>query len=337
VHPVLRSIAIASALCPLLSPRANADDCGAADDLILDIKTTVKLGEVVDINLSAHINGIALLLMSDGQGPFNAGGYGTLCVDFPALNAMLIPLDSTGHATVQCEVPCDKDLVGSTFYFQFLCCHPKGHSNQVAVTVEDEICDSGDFFTYTPGAWGAPCNGGNAGCIRDDCFDDVFPNGLVIGDQDGPDADDDYAALFTSSLAIENYLPDGGKKGLLDQDYTDPTATSGGNFANQLVSVKLVMGFDDSGCLDDLKNRDDLKLGDLVFVSGVDADLFGMSVRDLVDLSDAVISGALGAGPYDLDGDTVGDVTLTDLMNALAAVNTNFDNGTQNNGILGLP
>jgi len=37
------------------------------------------------------------------------------------------------------------------------------------------------FKTFTPGAWGAPCNGGNAGCYRDAHFAAAFPNGLTIG------------------------------------------------------------------------------------------------------------------------------------------------------------
>jgi hypothetical protein len=68
----------------------------------------------------------------------------------------------------------------------------------------------------------------------------------------------------------------------------------------------------------------------------VDADLLGFSVRDLIDLADEVLSGALGPGPFDFDGDGLADVTVSDVSDALDVFNQNFDNGTQNNGNLGL-
>src|SRR5262249_20373263 len=45
---------------------------------------------------------------------------------------------------------------------------------------------TGDFETFTQGGWGAICHGGNPGCLRDAHFDEVFPDGLVLGDPDGP-------------------------------------------------------------------------------------------------------------------------------------------------------
>ena len=108
-------------------------------------------------------------------------------------------------------------------------------------------------------------------------------------------------------------------------------------FAGQLVAARLNVGFDDAGVFDGGKCRPDLKLGDLVFVAGVDADLLGWSVRDLLDLCDAAISGSLGAGPFDLDGNLTGDVTFGDLNNALDALNRNFEGCTNDLGYLGIP
>lgn len=75
---------------------------------------------------------------------------------------------------------------------------------------------------------------------------------------------------------------------------------------------------------------------DLVFVAGVHQKLLGWTVRDLIDLADQAIACALGAGPFDIDGDQIGDVTYADLNDALDAFNRNFDNCSSNLGYLGL-
>ena len=99
-------------------------------------------------------------------------------------------------------------------------------------------------------------------------------------------------------------------------------------FGGQLLAAKLNVGFDDVGAFDELKARDEVKLGDLIFVSGVDADLIGWSVRSVLDLADQAISGALGKNGIDLDGDGCIDLTISALSDALDVLNNNFDNGT---------
>lgn len=50
----------------------------------------------------------------------------------------------------------------------------------------------------------------NPGCRRDADFATAFPGGLLIGDQNGLDgAAGGFAALWTSSMAIEDFLPAG--------------------------------------------------------------------------------------------------------------------------------
>ena len=150
------------------------------------------------------------------------------------------------------------------------------------------------------------------------------------------DADSIYALHFTNSAAVEAFLPAGKTPSILTADATDPTSSSAGVFAGQLLSATLNVAFDDAGALDDCKSRTDLKVGDLVFINGVDADLLGWSVRDLLDLANQAISGELGSGDLDLDGDGVGDVSISDLSDALDVLNNNFDDGTSNNGNLGV-
>jgi hypothetical protein len=155
----------------------------------------------------------------------------------------------------------------------------------------------------------------------------------VIGDPDGPgDGDQVWAACCGSAAALNKFLPIGGSPGPLTKDDVDPVIVQACAFAGQLVAAKLNVASDDAGVFDDGKCRDDLKLGDLVFVSGVDADLLGWSVRDLIALCDSLVPGESGKGPFDLDGDGVADVSFSDLNDALDALNHNFDNCTTDLG-----
>lgn len=336
---ILSIAAIATA-----APVASAQ-CGTGSG-VLGLPDTASIGSSVTVTMDAPPPvAVVLLLGSLGEGPFNGGAYGTICLDFPTFLSIAMPLDANGHAELTGHLPCDPAFVGVTVYLQFLTCAPasgnktsKGSSNQESLTITDGLCDA-DLATFTQGGWGTSCHGNNPGCRRDDHFDSVFPDGVILGDAGGVDGggDGEFALHFTSSAAVEEFLPAGKTAGALDADATDPTKSSAGVFAGQLLAAKLNVAFDDAGAFDDLKNRDDLKVGDLVFLSGVDSDLIGWSVRDLIDLADAAISGALGAGPFDLDGDTVGDVDFSAISDALDVFNNNFDDGTSNDGHLGIP
>jgi hypothetical protein len=319
----------------LMSAPASAQ-CDGKPGWVLDAPDTAPIGSDVDVFLHGPANEMGFFMVSLGQGPLSSP-YGTICLDFPLALGLLFTLDGNGDASFTGTLPCDPSLVDITVYMQFITCRPnKGVSNQKSLTITDGICD-GDLCTFTQGGWGTTCKGNNPGCRRDKWFDTVFPSGLVIGDADGIDGDGEFALLFTTSLAVENFIPADTGAGLLDMDQTDATSSSAGIFAGQLVAATLNVAFDDAGALDDCKGRLDLQLGDLVFVSGVDSDLVGFTVRDLIALSNLAISGALGSGPFDLDGDTVGDVDLSDLSDALTTFNENFDNGTVNNGDLAIP
>jgi len=185
--------------------------------------------------------------------------------------------------------------------------------------VNDDGCSStcklevGDLCTFTQGGWGAGCNGNNPGCARNDAFAAAFPSGLLIGDPDGLDgATDGFAAVWTTSLAIENFLPGGGTGGQLTADATNPTSTAAGVLAGQLVAVKLDLGI--AGLP-----------GDLRFVSCVAPELELKTIDEVVAIADAAVaSGTLPAG-----------VSFSDLTDALTAVNENFDECKKNEGCLG--
>lgn len=303
--------------------------------------STVELGETWNTCIIAPPDTAAFLLVAGDDGP-TFTKFGPLSVGAPLLAVYVIAVGPTGQECFDHLVHCEADLVGMTGFFQFVDIDPSDPSqfcvsNPATLTVLDGNCvEPGDFVTYTQGGWGSKCAGGNPGCLRDEFFPSVFPNGLVIGDEDGPDGDAFFALLFTNSLAIQDFLPAGGSPGILDEDETNPDHSDAGVFAGQLVSAVLSVEFDSAGAFDAIKAQTSVHLGDLVFASGVDSDLIGMTVSEVIDLCNDVISGEEPA-PVDLDGDGQADVTVSDLNDALNALNGNFDNGVVDNGVLELP
>lgn len=321
---------------------ARATDCPGTPGYSLTIPATVSLGHSFTTCIEAPAGSLAFVLISPDQGPYMTK-YGPLCVGVPLFNVWPLLIPPEGALCVDHFVACEDEYDGITGYFQAVVIGPNpgdvGLTNGASITAQDtgSCIPPGDFHSYTPGAWGAKCAGGNIACVRDANFDFVFPNDLVLGDQDGVDGDGHFALVLTSAKAVENYLPAGQTAGALDQDLVDPTgSTSAGVFAGHLSAAKLNVGFDDAGVFDALKNQVAVKLGDLLYSGGVHEALVGKSVREVIDLSDLAISGAI-AEPFDVDGDLVGDVLFTDLSGALQVLNENFDNGTVNEGNLKLP
>jgi len=341
----MRSLLLASVpvvLSIFLAPAAQAGDCAGAPGYVLTMPTEVAIGKTFATCVEAPGNSYVLVLISASSHE-HPTKYGTLCVDLPFLTMWGFQMPASGSICLDHVLECDPAVIGFTGHFQFAAIGPTpgviGLSNGQSLTaIDDGSCDvhPGDFVTYTQGGWGTKCAGGNPGCFRDAHFAGSFPNGVVIGDQDGPDADARHALLLTTSLAVQNFLPAGMTAGTLVTDYTNPLSSSAGVFAGQLVSAKLSVGFDDSGAFDALKNQTAVKLGDLVYVQSTNPKLLGWTVREVIDLADRAISGELQA-PIDVDNDNVGDVTLSELSGNLDALNNNFDNGNQNLGWLGLP
>ncbi|MBM4013451.1 MAG: hypothetical protein FJ293_00585 [Planctomycetes bacterium] len=333
----LRLVLMAAGLLASAPGLAEAQGCGGKAGWVLTIPDEVEIGSTVTVDLVGPANEMGLLMISAGQGPIQSRRYGTICLDFPLLTEVHFTLDATGHHAF--DVDCDPTLVGITVYSQFITCRPNvGISNQVATTFIDAI-HAGDLCTYTQGGWGTNCNGNNPGCLLDTWFTTLFPNGLLIGDQGGINDGESglWAARWDTAAAVQTFLPIGGGPGPLTYDAINPTTLPACVFAGQLVAAKLNCAFDDAGVFDSGKCRIDLKLCDLVFVAGVHSKLIGWTVRDLIGLADQAIACELGAGPFDVDGDSIGDVTFSNLNSALDVFNNNFDNCNTNNGNLELP
>jgi hypothetical protein len=193
----------------------------------------------------------------------------------------------------------------------------------------------GDFCSQTQGGWGSDtCRGNNTACLRDNYFSTLFPSGLVVGDPDGPDADTSWAILLTSSAGVAELLPTGGTPAALTGDLVDPQLTAAGVFAGQLIAATLNVTYDAAGigkCT--LLGSCSFPhppgtLGSLVYGSCVAPALQGLDVNTVIALSNVAISG----------GGTPAGVTISDLSDALAALNEEFvDCNVVATGCLTLP
>ena len=298
----------------------------------LSLPDTVAIGGTYDLCIEAPGGSVVFLMLSDGPGP-TPSVAGPLSLDLPILwmTAFGVPAGSCGFCFPPHLVPCEPALVGFTAHFQFVAVDPQSPteyclSNAETMTVIDlGLCPPpGTFvtFTGTPGGWGAPCNGNNVGCLRDDHFADVFPNGIVLGDQDGPDGDGAYSLVFSSAAAVETFLPNGGGAAALTADATDPASSNAGVLAGHLLAATLNVAYDDAGVFDHLKPDPAVKLKDLVLADCVHASLIGRTVSELLELANGVLSGAQ-APP--------GGASISAVADALAMLNEAFPEGSSGN------
>lgn len=162
-------------------------------------------------------------------------------------------------------------------------------------------------YTYTQGGWGATPSGTNPGALLQAKFSSVYSTGKVqIGGL--------KKLTFTSAAAIAAFLPQGGTASKLTADATNPTSTSAGVLAGQVLALQLSVDFSNKGFLP-------AGLGSLKVASG---DLAGQTVTQVLATANAVLGGA--ALPSGL--------TYSELNAVVDAINNNFDNGSQNLGFL---
>jgi hypothetical protein len=166
----------------------------------------------------------------------------------------------------------------------------------------------GQFKTFTIGGWGTVCNGGNPGCYRDANFDAAFPDGITIGCGEN-------TLTFTSSQAVEDFLPSGGTPALLSGAIVDPAGSINNTLASQVLAVSLAVGFD---VYDADFASSTTGFGSLPILSGTHA---GMTVADFLTYANQVIGGCV-------------EGNLSDINATATAINENFDNGTVDQGYL---
>ncbi len=229
---------------------------------------------------------------------------------------IILTYSGTGTATIKAQA--DVEIPQGTRYVhktnpngkqKLVLATPSFDTKEVTATVEwytPQDCDTRGFTTFTQGGWGSPSNSA-PGKLRDMYFSTVFPAGLTVGGT--------KTLTLTSASAVKNFLPQGGTAYKLTSNYTDPTTTSAGVLAGQVVALTLNVQFDAAGYL----GTNSTNLGDLSIVGGAFA---GMTVNQFLTIANQVLSGDLTTYSY------------SDVNDAATAINENFDNGTADNGYL---
>ncbi|HYV91213.1 MAG TPA: T9SS type A sorting domain-containing protein [Chitinophagales bacterium] len=173
--------------------------------------------------------------------------------------------------------------------------------------------DCTGFRTQTQGGWGADPDGNNPGVYLHDNFAAAFPGGLTIGCNGS-------TLLLTDAQAVTDFLPSTTTPSVLPAGaMVNPGSSYLNVFAGQLETATLNVGFDS---YDPDFSSNSLLLGDLIIASGPFA---GWTVSQLLTEANNAIGGC--SSTY----------SLSDLNDALDAINNNYDNGTSNNGYLNCP
>lgn len=213
----------------------------------------------------------------DSESAFALGGdfsY-TANIDGVPLAKFTVP---AGHMLVQDEYDGAIDdfaASGSTYstFVQFTT--PPGVDQEGATIVSCPVQPFGGC-TVTQGGWGSKPHGQNPGAFLAANFATAFPSGVTIGGSP-------YSLHFTSALAIQNFLPQGGPPGALNASATNPTArTSAGVFAGQVLALELNVTLYHMGSLT---------------LSGTGTSLDGDTVATILALANqALAGGALPSG-----------------------------------------
>lgn len=166
-------------------------------------------------------------------------------------------------------------------------------------------CTTNGYITFTQGGWGSP-NVSWPGKIRNMYFANVFPSGLTIGST--------KTLTLTTAAAVKNFLPQGGTPGAFTQNYTNPTSTSAGVLAGQLVALTMNVYYSAGGYL----GTNPVPLGTLYITSGP---FTGMTVYQFLAIANQAIGG-MSTG-----------YSFSDINNTATAINENF-NSNANQGFL---
>lgn len=168
-------------------------------------------------------------------------------------------------------------------------------------------CTNGQFCTYGQGGWGSKANddGMNPGTILSNNYTTIYPGGVVEVGIPGAGA---FSMKFTSSTAIETYIPAGMMPKALTNDHVNPTTTESGVFGGQVLALQLNVDFSFAGITPGGTN---CSFGDLVFADPT-SPLFGKTVREIL----AIANHALGGSNVSGYGVTIGNLnTLANNLN----------------------
>lgn len=161
----------------------------------------------------------------------------------------------------------------------------------------------GPFTTYKQDQWG----GSTANALLAGKFATLYPSGLTVGGA--------YTIALTSAAATDAFLPQGGGPNVLSMNYTNPTKTTAGELAGQVVALKLNVDFSAAGFTK--SGLADLRLS---------KDLAGWTVAQVLTLAQTVLGGNKGALPSGVD--------LNKLKDICKRINENYEKGTNDRGYL---
>lgn len=162
-------------------------------------------------------------------------------------------------------------------------------------------CKTQNYITYTQGGWGSKPSGNNPGMLLKNNFSVVYPAGCVkIGGSKW--------LKFTSASAIQCFLPQGGTPDKLTASATNPTTSSAGVFAGQVLALQLNVDFSSAGILP-------AGLGGLILQSGP---LQGKTVNYVLSVANSVLGG--GSLPS-------GVSSISALNDIVTKINENFNGG----------
>ena len=137
-------IAVLALVCCLpLSTTARGEDCTGDPGYSLTATPEVaRLGDPVDICLSAPPGDFVMLMVSFSPGPTDSG-IGPICVGLPLSYSVPLTVPASGQLCVPTFALCDQSMIGSIFYAQYLSfaldgSDLSGRSNQVSVSAFDD-------------------------------------------------------------------------------------------------------------------------------------------------------------------------------------------------------
>ena len=173
------------------------------------------------------------------------------------------------------------------------------------------------YMTWGQGAWGAKPRGNNVATLLNDWFSVMYPteDGVVIGLPDPK-----FSSTLTTTAAIQEFLPQGGKPAALTQNYVDPVGMLNWKhhnkaqhhrriteFAGNVLALQLNVDFSAKGITR-------YGLGSLRLKSGP---LASKTVNEVLVLANTALGG----------GSLPSGLTLTDLNTVIDLINDNFDRG----------
>jgi hypothetical protein len=151
------------------------------------------------------------------------------------------------------------------------------------------------FCTFTCYIWTSACLedpnreiSTTPACVRDDYFDDVFPNGLVIGSHSAPGR---YTATFTSAMAVETFKCGYGLPAALTRDYVDPARVQLGSIYGEILALRLNREFSCGDYFQGWGFPDSIACFGSYVVPPEVPRFAGITVDQLLAIADAALSG----------------------------------------------